>query len=122
MARYNYIEAMKQDIRDYLENDFSENIADYDREELEEKLEDDLWINDSVTGNASGSYTFCRQTAKEYVLDNTDLLLDMINAFCIDAEQVGKHFISEDWEWFDVSIRCYCLSEAIGNVLDEMGV
>ena len=33
-----------------------------------------MWNADSVTGNASGSYTFSRARAKEYVLGSTDLL------------------------------------------------
>ena len=35
-------------------------------------------------------------------------------------EDIGKHFISQDWEWFDVTIRCYLLGQAIAEVLEEM--
>ena len=35
-----------------------------DLEELEQSLNDDLWTVDSVTGNASGSYTFNRYQAQ----------------------------------------------------------
>lgn len=121
MKKYDYMEAMKNDIKEYLEDNFEYKYSDYtDREELAESLYDDLWIEDSVTGNASGSYTFCRQTAKEYVMDNFCVCLDMLEAFDVEEKEIGKRFLSEDWEWFDVSIRCYCLREAIENVLDEM--
>ena len=54
---YNYLEAMKSDIKDYIKNEV--NTSNYsDREELENDLNDILWNEDSVTGNASGSYTF----------------------------------------------------------------
>lgn len=122
MKKYDYMEAMKNDIKEYLENDFSEDLNEFERDELMEKLYDDLWIEDSVTGNGSGSYTFCRQTAKEYVMDNMDLCVEMIQEFCIEASEVGKRFISEDWEYFDVSIRCYLLGRAIDAVLTDMSI
>lgn len=119
---YNYSEAIKDDIREYLDNDFDWNTVkenEMDADELKEQLNDDLWINDSVTGNASGSYTFNSYKAKEYVSDNMDVCREMINEFCIDAETVAEHFINEDWEYFDVSIRCYLLYSCIDEVVDE---
>lgn len=51
---YNYMEAMTEDIREYIKNEVT--LSDYsDRDELEEHLNETLWIEDSVTGNASGS-------------------------------------------------------------------
>lgn len=34
------------------------------------------------------------------------------------AKIVDRHFKLEDWEWFDVSIRCYLLGECLGEYLD----
>ena len=119
--KYDYMEAMKNDIKEYLEDNFEYKYFDYeDRDELAEDIYEDLWIEDSVTGNGSGSYTFCRQTAKEYVTNNIDLCQEALECFCVEAQEVGKRFLSKDWEYFDVTIRCYCLMEAINNVLDEM--
>lgn len=116
---YNYMEAMKEDIRNYIENNI--NMADYEsREELEDCLNDDLWTEDSVTGNGSGSYTFDREEAKSYVIGNKDLAEEMVNEFCIKGEEIANHLF--DYEWWDVSIRCYLLGDAIAEVLDEMGV
>lgn len=113
-----YREEMAQDIRDYINENI--DLEEYTREDLEEKLNDDLWIEDSVTGNASGSYTFNSYEAREKVLENPDLVKEMINEFCIDAQTVGEKFLNEEWEWFDVSIRCYLLGECIGTVLDDL--
>ena len=121
-TNYNYMEAMKQDIKAYLEDEFEYRYSEMDHDELEQELYDDLWINDSVTGNASGSYTFCRATAKEYVIDNMEICKEAIDEFCVDANTVADKFLSEDWEYFDVTIRCYLLGSAIAEVLDEMGV
>ena len=81
---YNYLEAMKNDITEYINDNI--NLADYaDRDELESYLNDELFTEDSVTGNASGSYTFSRAQAHEYVTDNIDLLKDACEEFGTDA-------------------------------------
>lgn len=116
---YNYLEAMKSDIMDYIKNEI--NTANYsDREELESDLNDTLWTEDSVTGNASGSYTFNRAEAAEYVNDNIDLLSEACAAFGIDSAIIGEKFLDEDFEYFDVTIRCYLLGQAISKVLDKI--
>ena len=120
---YNYLESVKAAVRRYLEEEAPEIDREdlfYNRETLENDLNDNLWINDSVTGNASGSYTFNRCKAKENVMDNMDLVQEIVREFCIDAETVAEKFLSEDWEYFDVSIRCYLLGQAISEVLDEI--
>ena len=115
----NYLEQMKSDILDYIREEgiavTSENM-----EEVEEELNDTLWTVDSVTGNASGSYTFDNSTAKEYVVENMDLLKETISEFCIDSNTVVEKFLNDEWEYFDVSIRCYLLGNAISEVLDEI--
>ena len=122
MMNYNYLEAMVEDIKEYIRNDaeIDRNDLEYGREALEEKLNDDLWTEDSVTGNASGSY-FCNSyKSMECVLDNIDLLHEMCEEFGIEAETIGQKFLDEEWEWMDVSIRCYLLGQAIAQALDEI--
>lgn len=119
MTKYDYMEAVKEDVKNYIDSEI--NFEDFDSlEELEEKLNVDLWVEDSVTGNGSGSYTFNRVQASLYVLDNMDLLQEAIDEFAIEPATVGNKFISEDWEWFDVTIRCYLLGSAISEVLDDL--
>ena len=120
MADYDYRDAMKKDILDYIEDNI--DLEKYSREELSEKLNEDLWVEDSVTGNGSGSYTFNRAEAKEYVVDNTELCKQALDEFCVSAEQIAENFLCEDWEYFDVTIRCYLLSEMIEEALDELGL
>lgn len=115
---YNYLEAMKQDIKEYIEENI--NVTDYEtKEDLEEYLNDTLWTEDSVTGNASGSYTFNRATAKKYVDENKDLVNDMMEEFdCKD--KVANWWIENNYEAIDVSIRCYFLGQAISEVLEKI--
>lgn len=121
---YNYLEAMVDDIKDYIDENI--NLEEYeDRQELEEKLNDDLWVEDSVTGNGSGSYTFDRHQSYENVQgdpDAMDYIRDLVSEFGVDAETVAEKFLDEDYEYWDVSIRCYLLGQAIGEALDQLGI
>jgi hypothetical protein len=116
---YNYMDAMTEDIRDYITENINREDYTEDRDGLEEYLNDTLWTEDSVTGNASGSYTFNRETAKEYVLDNTDLLKEAYTEFG-QKENIADVICDEDWEGADVTIRCYLLGQAIAEVLDDL--
>lgn len=116
--KYNYREAMVSDILEYIENEI--NILDFDsRENLVETLNDRLWDCDSVTGNGSGSYTFNAWKAKEYVMDNIGDLQLACDDFCIDDATVGEKFLAEDWEYFDVTIRCWYLGSCIEEAIDR---
>lgn len=123
MTNYNYLEAMKEDIKDYIRDNYAAwDIVDKlaDREEWETELNDDLWTVDGVTGNTSGSYTFNSYRAKEYVTDNSDILRDALKEFCVEAETIAEKFLDEEYEYFDVTIRCYLLGQAITETLDEI--
>ena len=70
---YNYYEAVRNDVLEWIEENV--DFRDYDDiEELSEYLNDTLFNADSVTGNASGSYTFSTCEAWENLGDNLDLL------------------------------------------------
>jgi hypothetical protein len=118
MERYDYMAAMKEDIKEYIRDNYTtEEIAERleNRAEWEETLNDDLWTVDSVTGNASGSYTFCTYTAEEYIAHNLDLLAEALHEFCDTTD-----YLEKGAEACDVTIRCYLLYQAIGNALDEI--
>lgn len=116
---YDYREAMKDDIQDYIKSE-GLKITEANREEIEESLNEDLWTADSVTGNASGSYTFNRYIAEDYVKDNLDLCIEALREFGYSAEVFGVKVADEEWEYLDVTIRCYLLSECLSEVLDEL--
>lgn len=112
---YNYMEAMTEDIREYINNEIT--LSDYsDRDELEEHLNDTLWTEDSITGNASGSYTFNTYKAEEYICHNLDLLAEACEEF---GDDIGRA-VKNGAESCDVTIRCYLLGQAIVEVLDDM--
>ena len=118
MTKYNYMEAVKEDVKNYIDSEI--NFEDFDSlEELEEQLNDELWTEDSVTGNASGSYTFNRVTAENYVNSNKELVNEMVDEFDC-KKQVCDWYLNDNFESIDVSIRCYLLGSAISEVLDEL--
>ena len=113
---YDYLESIKDDVRQYI-SDEDINVEDYeDQCELEEKLNDELWCDDSVTGNGSGSYTFSTWQAEENLAHNLDLLEEACDEFGCDVGEA----IKKGAEHCDVTIRCYLLRQAISEVLDEL--
>lgn len=115
MTTYDYREAITVDIVNYICDHY--DTADLPaREELEETLRDDLWTCDSVTGNASGSYTFNAWQAEEYLCHNLDLLGEALTEFGCEASYLMEHGA----EAADVTIRCYLLGECIGYALDRI--
>lgn len=116
---YDYRETMAEDIRAYIvDNDI--DVTTENREEVENNLQEELWIADGITGNANGSYTFSRRMAQEYVMDNIDILDEACSEFGTEYSTIGEKFLAEDWEWMDVTIRCYLLYSVLGEVLDEL--
>lgn len=114
MERYDYRKSLMDDIRNYIdENDIK--ITSENRDDVEEELRDSLMNNDSVTGNASGSYTFNTWQAEANLCHNLDLLQDACSEFCCEPRL-------DSAEWCDVVIRCYLLGECLSSVLDELEV
>ena len=109
MERYDYLNAMIDDVLEYLEDLSDEELEDVN----EERLYDDLWAEDSVTGNGSGSYWFSDYKAREALFDNNDLFMEAANSF---DEPLDTYVQSP--EAADVTIRCYLLGEAIDRALN----
>lgn len=115
---YDYEKAVKRDALEALENyDEVKEIEDVD--DLAEFIGDKLWVDDSVTGNASGSYTMDSYKAMKYVVDNMDLLNEAISEFGEDYSEIGEKFLNEEWDYFDVTIRCYILSGLEQDIAKE---
>src|SRR5574344_151610 len=114
METYNNLESVKVDVKNYIENEVE--LSDYSsREELESYLNDELFRNDSVTGNGSGSYTFNTWQAEENICHNLDLLAEALEEFGSD-----ENYLKKGAESCDLTIRGYLLGQAMNEVLDEM--
>lgn len=118
MERYDYENAVREDVLDWiLEHYSNDEITEklQERDDWEQELNDDLWTADSVTGNASGSYTFNAWEAEENVCHNLDLLGEALEEFGSDMD-----VLKNGAEACDVTIRCYLLGGAISAALDEL--
>lgn len=105
--RYDYLKNITEDVKNYIKENY-ETIEEVNKEQLY----GDLFIEDSVTGNASGSYTFNTWMAEEFLCHNIDLLKEACGEFCCD--------IPDGAEAQDVTIRCYLLGEAIEKAIEEL--
>ena len=120
MEKYDYLKAVENDVREYLNENYEKSVIlasiQEDRDDLVEKLRDEMWVADSVTGNASGSYTFSTWDAEENLCHNLDLLSEALSDYGYDN---SVNVLEKGAEWCDVTIRCYLLGVAIENVIDE---
>ena len=115
MTNYNYHDQMLQDINEWFEENPEMLGAGY------EPCYDQLWITDSVTGNASGSYTFDRWKAGEYVESNMGLAIAAFREFD-DLKGFVKKLENDEWEFIDVTIRCYLLSQVLTEAFEIRGL
>lgn len=117
-----YRTEVREAIESYVaDNEYFINMADFDSaEEFEEWLNDTLWTEDSVTGNASGSFTFNSYEAKEKVFADMQTVTDALKEFCCgQSEEVADAFLNEKWEFLDVTTRCYVLGECIADYISD---
>ena len=116
MEKYDYLQAVIDDVKQYIvDNEIT--VTTDNRDEIEQQLNEDLFTEDCVTGNASGSYTFSEWKAEENLCHNMDLLADVMSEFGCTLD-----YLEEGAEVCDVMIRCYLLNQAISDVLDEIEV
>ena len=117
-SRRYYLDMIEGDVREWINENIDLDEYKGNRDDLEEKLNDELFNEDSVTGNASGSYYCNTFTAEEDLVHRWDLLAEALEEFGYDDLPAPK-MLDKGAEWCDVIIRCYLLGEAIHNVLDE---
>lgn len=113
---YDYREAMTEDVKEWIKENIDLTEWTEDREGLEQQLNDDLWTEDSITGNASGSYYCNSYKAEESIAHNWDLLNEALDEF----GENNINVIKKGAEWADMTIRCYLLWSVISEVLDEL--
>lgn len=115
MEKYNYNDAIREDIKNYIKEN-GIKASDYENiDEAYDALYDNMFISDNVTGNASGSYTFSGWGAEENLCHNMELLGEALQEFGCTPD-----YIKKGAEACDVTIRCYLLGGALMDVLSEM--
>lgn len=108
---------------DYLDETLS-NAKESLRENLPyvetfDEAYDSLFIDDSVTGNGSGSYTFSTQKA----IDNiSDLIWDEEITELFDMHGYDSIPMEKGPEAIDVILRCFALCEVSGDLEDYFNI
>lgn len=119
---YSYKDVVRSDVREWID-DHKEVLQDVDRHDVFDVVYNACWIDDNVTGNASGSYTFSRYEARKNFFndeDSEEYIDQMIEDGFTCRESVGKAVQESNLELLDVLIRCWLLCDAVTEVLDEM--
>lgn len=111
------------DYSDYFNDVLYDAIEQMDNMDINDQTDfddvfDEIYNNDSVTGNMSGSYTFNREQASENVSDaiwNRDIvtLLHCHNVI------VDDYLKEDDPEGLDVCIRCAMLDAIYEELKDH---
>ena len=119
MERYDYLEQITSDVKEAIlaRYDMKKITVELeDRESFEQDLYNRLRIDDSVTGNGRGTYTFNTYEDEECLCPNLDLLGEALEEFGCSPDYMS----TEGPEACDVTIRCYMLPRAISAALDEL--
>lgn len=113
---YNYYEEVLQAVKEEAANNYTpEMLEPVDLDDYAEKLNDALWVDDSVTGNASGSYFCNAYRAEEALTGNWGLASAALSEFgCNDVNPFERGA-----EWVDVTIRCYWLRDCIADYIEQ---
>lgn len=110
-----YIEETKENAKEYITSEW-----DYLKDKDKEEIFDILFLEDSVTGNGSGSYTFssyeASQNISELIFDD-DFIDELEGNF---GENLGD-LIKRGAEAVDVTARCLALYYVdIDEILEEL--
>ena len=123
MKKYDYVSAMTADILEYISDNYDRTDFD-DRNDMYDKLNDELWPEDCITGNGYQGYGkyhgIDKDTIREYVRENLDLCKEALREFCTEKDEIIDKFFNDDVSFFDCTIRCYCLAWGIDKALDEL--
>lgn len=118
MKIYSYPKSVKSDIREYLKDELDVGtfglLLQGDDDTIE-TVREKLFNEDSVTGNASGSYTMNTLKAEENLVGNWDLLEEAMSEFDLHVNPIQK-----GGEWCDSLIRCYLLDWCFTEALKEI--
>ncbi len=120
---YDYETQVMEDVMNYIEEEglnAEEVTYKWERNDFEEMLYEKLWVEDSVTGNASGSYFCSTWKAENALCHNWNLLADAVAEFGDYEMNLGWFLEEKGPEWADVTIRCWLLGQAISEAIDTM--
>lgn len=119
--REEYVEMIADDILnkfDDLDEQYSGDLKKLlkagEIEEVHGRLSEDLFADDDITGNGSGSYFMSRLRAEDFIKDAWELVGDLL-----DEGYLSANILQQGPEAVDVSIRCTLLPDGIDLALEK---
>lgn len=115
-----YFEMVKEDLKKAI-IDYEVDWKD-DADSIKDTIYEQAWVDDFVTGNGTddgyqGNYSDI--PASEMVKENLEYVVEALTEFCVPAEELARRFINGDYEYLDITARCYTLCWAISEVVDK---
>lgn len=116
---YNYHDEVYNDVLDWMEFSNEKFFPQFYKNfyELVDAILNELWNNDCITGNASGSYWFNSFNAANALAHNYELLEEALKDYGYDGKNLS--FLS-NYEMNDVTIRCYLLRDSVEKVIESL--
>lgn len=113
-----YYQQVKNDAIAAIDEQFDRGYWDSDTEW--DVVYDNIFVDDGVTGNGSGSYFFNAAKAREAVTDAIwdKRILDALEQIGCDGDAISQYLRDDDPESLDVCIRCAMLGEVYGEIED----
>ena len=125
MEKYNYEDAITQDVKDWIinETDILTNRDAYGTDyELIDWIEDEVWGDDSVTGNGDFCYAG-EDECSMFLAGNSDLLYEALDSLGTTAPSLIEHYYDHSmYQYFDTTIRCYLLVPCIERAIEELKI
>lgn len=111
-----YYQQVKNDAIDVIDEQFDSGYWDADTEW--DVVYDNLFNDDAMTGNGSGSYTFNAAKALENVKDAVwdENIRRTLNDMGITSYRIADYIENNDAEELDVIIRCIMLVEVYNDI------
>ena len=116
---YNYLEHLTNDILEWCEYEHFDLSEYEDIEDAHEFLHDELWDDDSITGNGGNWYASIEE-CERYLCGNWSLIFEAINEFCIDMNDTLKRYGKNLPQFLDCLMRLNLLDEAIEKILGDL--
>lgn len=119
MGKYDYYIEVMNDIECWMDKDGDPfDLSQFsDRDEAAEYLHDELWAEDSITGNGPYGYA-SEEECEEYLCHNLNLIIEAIDTYGISTSDLrAQYTVKKLARYLDCLARLYVLPNAIEGAL-----